>query len=62
MSKLPDKVAAGGEIDVQLAPLGDWSQTVNGKRITHSRASPQIRAGTGCCRRRKSRSPASSDS
>lgn len=34
MSKLPDKVAAGGEIDVQLAPLGDWSQTVNGKRIT----------------------------
>ena len=34
MSKLPDKVAPGGEVDVQLAPLGDWSQTVNGKRIT----------------------------
>lgn len=34
MSKLPDKVAPGGEIDVQLAPLGDWMQTVNGKRIT----------------------------
>lgn len=34
MSKLPDKVAAGGEIDVQLAPLGDWAQTVGGKRVT----------------------------
>ena len=33
-SRLPDKVAPGGEVDVQLAPLGDWSQTVNGKRIT----------------------------
>lgn len=33
-SRLPDKVAPGGEVDVQLAPLGDWAQTVNGKRIT----------------------------
>ena len=32
--RLPDKVAPGGEVDVQLAPLGDWAQTVGGKRIT----------------------------
>lgn len=33
MNTLPDTVAAGGEIDVQLAPLGDWAQTVGGRRI-----------------------------
>lgn len=33
MSKLPEKVAAGDEIDVQLAPLGDWAQLVGGRRI-----------------------------
>ena len=32
-SRLPDKVAPGGEVDVQLAPLGDWAQLVGGKRI-----------------------------
>ncbi len=33
MSKLPEKVAAGDEIDVQLAPLGDWVQMVGGRRV-----------------------------
>ncbi|MBR1836847.1 MAG: hypothetical protein IJ783_06125, partial [Kiritimatiellae bacterium] len=33
MNELPDTVAPGDEIDVQLAPLGDWAQTVGEKRI-----------------------------
>ena len=31
---LPATVKAGDEIEVQLAPLGDWTQVVGGKRVT----------------------------
>lgn len=34
LRELPKTVSAGEELEVQLAPLGDWAQTVGGKRVT----------------------------
>lgn len=33
LRELPKKVAAGDEIEVQLASLGEWPNTVGGKTV-----------------------------